>query len=233
MHTRTRPTRHPRNPAMHLRLPAILLLAAALSGCASYVNIPADSEKDIAINAINAPPTPGVISAALDHVLRDFPPPATPYGIRLPAEASESTWQKVARQRDGALPFAELPLGQPAYDVRSIRIRGSDAWVDIVVPETIDNRPLVELRLEGWVDGWKVTSVRRWSASVIRVRESSGQYVPTSTNEPALRPIVATTERRTAAAEPPSIEPSAEEVEPAAPQDRPLTPLRPVKSDSP
>lgn len=233
MQTRTRPTRHHRNPAMHMRLPAILLLAAALSGCASYVNIPADSEKDLAINAIDAPPTPGVISAALDHVLRDFPPPATPYGIRLPVEASDNTWHKTVRQRDGALPYAELPEGHPVYDVRSIRIRGSDAWVDVVVPETIDNRPLVELRLEGWVDGWKVTSVRRWSASVIRARESSGQYVPTSTNEPALRPIVATTEPRAAAAEPPPTAPSEAEVEPTAPQDRPLTPLRPVRSDSP
>lgn len=217
---------------MNYRLPIMLTLAAALSGCASYVNIPADSEKDIAINAINAPPTPSVISAALDYVLRDYPPPAAPYGIRLPVEASDNTWHKTVRQRDGALPYSELPEGQPVYDVRSIRIRGSDAWVDIVVPETIDNRPLVELRLEGWVDGWKVTSVRRWSASVIRARESSGQYAPTSSNEPALRPIVTTTEPRTAAApEPPPSEPIAEEVEPAAPGDRPLTPLRPVKSD--
>jgi len=216
---------------MNYRLPVMLALAAALSGCASYVNIPADSEKDLAINAIDAPPTPGVISAALDHVLRDYPPPATPYGIRLPVEASDNTWHKTVRQRDGALPYAELPEGQPVYDVRSIRIRGSDAWVDIVVPHAIDNRPLIELRLKGWVDGWRITSVRRWSASVIRARESSGQYAPTSSNEPALRPIVTTTEPRAAVAEAPQGEPAQEPIEPAAPGDRPLTPLRPVKSD--
>jgi hypothetical protein len=223
---------------MNFRLASIAMLTAALSGCASYVNIPPDSNEDIAINAINAPPTPGIITAALNYVLIEHPAPSKPYGVRLPVEASDTTWTKVLRGRDGAVPFAQV-TSEPVYDVRSIRVRGTDAWVDIVVPATRDNRPLVELRLDGAVSGWTVTSVRHWSASVIRQRESSGQYGPTTSVEPTtrstLRPIVVgtpKTEPEAAPAEEVEAIDAAIEPEVATPQERrALTPIRPVKPE--
>lgn len=227
---------------MHRLAPATLAISAALSGCASYVNIPPDSGSDIAINAIDAPPTPGLLSASLDYVVREYPPPGRPYGVRLPVEAGESTWRKVVGGREGALPWHAMPQGAPVYDVRSVRIRGRDAWVDITVPHTIDNRPVVEVRLQGALAGWKVVSVRRWSAGVIRPRESSESYLPpaatprppASVPAPALRPLVAGSAVRETAAAPEqeeAIEPAAE-IEappPASRGQRPLTPLRPVR----
>ncbi len=227
---------------MHRLARASLVLASALGGCASYVNIPPDSGSDIAISAIDAPPTPRLISASLDYVIREFPPPSRPYGVRLPVEAAESTWQKVVSGRDGAQPWQELPQDGPVYDVRSIRIRGRDAWVDITVPHTIDNRPVVELRLQGTLGGWTVTSVRRWSAGVIRPRESTESTAPpaapphpqAASSAIALRPLVAGSAVREtpAAPEQPEMIETAEEVRapPSAPGQRPLTPLRPVKS---
>lgn len=208
---------------MNLRLVAMLACLAALAGCASYVNIPPDSSEDIAINAINAPPTPGILRTALDYVLIEHPAPQTPFGVRLPVEANDSTWDKVLTDRPGAVPFSQLAQGDPVYDVRSIRIRGADAWVDIVVPQTIDNRPLVEVRLEGRLSGWRVTSMRHWSASVIRQRETSGQYGSTPP-EPA-RPIITVEET-------PATGPTSESEDHAAPPDStPLAPIRPVKHD--
>lgn len=211
---------------MNLRLVAMLACFAALTGCASYVNIPPDSSEDIAINAINAPPTPGLLHTALGYVLIEHPAPQTPYGVRLPVEASESTWSKVLADRPGALPFSQITPGAPVYDVRSIRIRGADAWVDIVIPQTIDNRPLVEVRLEGRVSGWRVTSVRHWSAGVIRERETSGQYGPNPSSSPALRPI-------TPGPDSPASDPAKPTVEEqvAPPRSTPLVPIRPTKSD--
>lgn len=207
---------------MNLRLAVPLALAAALTGCASYVNIPPDSSEDIAISAINAPPTPGLLHAALDYVIIEHPAPQTPYGIRLPVEASESTWSKVLAGRQDAVAFSQLQQGAPLYDVRSIRIRGADAWVDIVVPQAIDNRPLVEVRLEGLISGWRVTSVRHWSTRVIRERETSGQYGSVSAPP---RPIVTPQEM------PQASPPSGSEDQAAPPDSIPLVPLRPMKSD--
>lgn len=223
---------------MNFRLASIAMLTVALGGCVSYVNIPPDSNEDIAINAINAPPTPGIINAALSYVLIEHPAPSKPYGVRLPVEASDTTWTKILRGRDGAIPFAQASA-EPVYDVRSIRVRGTDAWVDIVVPEARDNRPLIELRLDGAVTGWTVTSVRRWSPSVIRQRESSGQYGPPAAAEPTssttLRPIVAGTAEPRPAEEPESETDSLESAIEAQPESagesRPLTPIRPVKPD--
>ncbi len=208
---------------MNLRPVATFACLAALSGCASYVNIPPDSSEDIAINAINAPPTPGILHTALDYVLIEHPAPQTPYGIRLPVEASESTWRKILADRQGAVAFSQVAQGAPVYDVRSIRIRGADAWVDIVVPQTIDNRPLVEVRLEGFVSGWRVSSVRHWSTRVIRERETSGQYGSARPASPD--PI-------DAVEEPPQASPPDGGADQAAPPASiPLVPLRPMKSD--
>lgn len=215
---------------MNLRL-AAAICTAALAGCASYVNIPPDSNKDIAINAINAPPTPRLIGDALDYVLMTNPPPSKPYAVRLPVEADASTWGKVLAGREGAAAYAPDQADGPVYDVRSIRIRGRDAWVDIVVPEAADNRPLIELRLDGDFAGWTVTSVRHWPASVIQQRESSGQYAPAASEESVLRPLAPASQAAAPASE------QADEVsEPQpAPQSsadqRTLQPLRPVKSD--
>ncbi|MCC6909895.1 MAG: hypothetical protein IT430_18320 [Phycisphaerales bacterium] len=215
---------------MNLRL-AAAVCTAALAGCASYVNIPPDSNKDIAINAINAPPTPRLIGDALGYVLTINPPPSKPYAVRLPVEADPSTWGKVLAGREGAAAYAPDQADVPVYDVRSIRIRGRDAWVDIVVPETVDNRRLIELRLDGGFAGWTVTSVRHWPASVIEQRESSGQYAPGASDESVLRPL--------APASPSDAPPSEQsdgtsEPQPAPQSDadqRTLQPLRPVKPD--
>jgi len=204
----------------------MLACLAALTGCASYVNIPPDSSDDIAINAINAPPTPGVLHTALGYVLIEHPAPQTPYGVRLPVEAKESTWGKVLGDRQGALPYSQIPPGAPVYDVRSIRIRGADAWVDIVVPQTIDNRPLVEVRLEGFVSGWRVSSVRRWSAGVIRERETSGQY----RSDPSSSPVPSPVTQSPGAPAADSAKPAAEE-QVGSPTSVPLVPIRATKSD--
>lgn len=211
---------------------AAALCTAALAGCASYVNIPPDSNKDIAINAINAPPTPRLIGDALGYVLTINPPPSKPYAVRLPVEADPSTWGKVLAGREGAAAYAPDQADVPVYDVRSIRIRGRDAWVDIVVPQTADDRRLIEVRLEGFVSGWRVTSARRWSASVIRQRESTNLYDgdPDSNGTSFSGPSFPSDffDDESSGAPAPS-----DATNPASPsQDRrPLTPIRPVKPD--
>jgi hypothetical protein len=211
---------------MNLRLPAIFLAALAISGCASYVNIPPDSNEDVAINAINVIPTPRLVGTALDYVITAHPAPQTPYAVRLPVEASALTWSKVLENREGAVAYSPSQPDLPVYDVRSIRIRGGDAWVDVVVPQTRDNRPLVEVRLEGYLSGWRVASVRHWSESVIRQRESSGQYLPGPAAAPPEEPAPGADEP---ALETPSGSSGDSTGAPSTEDQRPLTPLRPVK----
>jgi hypothetical protein len=146
----------------------LLLLAA---GCASYVNIPAEHGRDPAVNRIDVAPAPFVIAAALDYVVHDNPPPATPYAVVLPAESTDPAWRTILRRHPEAVRGDWGRGDEPVYEVLTVRIRGRDAWVDILVPEARDNRRLVEVRLKGWFDGWKVTSVRRWSPRVMEERQ--------------------------------------------------------------
>lgn len=173
---------------MHQSIRIILFTfsALALQGCASYVNIPADYLKDPAINTIDLPPTPEVIAAAVEYALRDFPPAQRPFAIALPTPASQATWSTVLAGRPNAARFDDANPDRALYNVRSIRIRGHDARVDILLPESNDGRSLLEVHLKGSLSGWTVKSARRWSP---RVLENRTQPRRNEHQDHALNPI--------------------------------------------
>ena len=184
-----------------------MLLLAALTGpagCASYVNIPAEPGRDPAINTIDSPPTPAVVRAALDHVVREAPPPSAPFAVRLPVEAQDDTWREILKNQPDAVRFdsnaadpAQGGAGLPLYDILSIRMRGSDASVDLVVPAPPDERPLYEVFLRGSLGGWRVEKDERWSEAVLRARQAAEHPEPRV--EPPPSPGASPAEDRVAA----------------------------------
>lgn len=219
--------------------PAILSLVL-LPGCASYVNIPADSQKDIAINTIDAPPTPVLIGAALEYALRDYPPSSRPFAIKLPLPASDRTWSHALGTRPNSRRYDEAQPDMPVYDVRTIRIRGNDAFVDIVLPTSRDNRPVLEVHLQGGISGWTVVSARRWGTSVLKeeIRPLPENDEPVSyehTNPDrysTLTPIRVHSDTSIAASTT-TAEPSATQssTAPERPESQPLVPIRVHKPD--
>lgn len=145
-----------------------LLLCAALSGCAPYVNIP-PQQGDIARHNIDASSIRGITVPAVRAVVRQQPPDG-PYVVELPESAQKLTYPAVLPRigDDAHPPFAEgLPQGAPVFEVVAIRIRGFDGEVDVVRPARIGGRQLVTVYLRNPpFSDWTVERLRAWRGPV-------------------------------------------------------------------
>ena len=148
---------------MHSRLPAALLLALPLllPACIgpSYVNIP--SEGGIAAsdpNSFNVRDiTADAIAAAMERE-----PLNGPYEVLLPEGTSQETYTAVVRQiGGGAVAPDTLRDGVlPSVSVVSIRIRKTEAEVDLVRPSPT-GRSVVRVFLRWYIGGdWAVQRVQ-------------------------------------------------------------------------
>jgi len=140
-----------------------LILIITLPSCASYVNIPPDS-KDTAINAVNLPPVPGVMADALAFATTQYPI-ENQTAIILPAPASNRAFKIVLNKinADATRWLGDDDL-RPAYRILSVRLRGSSAIVDILLPQQLnlpDDKYILELNLQGNLAGWRVIGVKR------------------------------------------------------------------------
>lgn len=148
-----------------------LFTAISLSGCATWVNIPPHAG-DAAIHDPNEETVRHVEAAALRAALADKPadqdvqivlPPGTlplTYDTILPRISPSAMWSSRG-----------ISEGMTVVEVKEIRIRGSQAAVDVIrpwdykVPES--GRQLMTVDL-GWdpVSKWQVKRVVSWHTSV-------------------------------------------------------------------
>lgn len=142
-------------------LGAFLGLAACQQSIA-YINIPAD-KADVAGNDCNSSNVAHLEAAAFKAVRAELKAKG-PVTLLLPPETLHATYRKVAALAgaDFVLPEA-APAGTPAYEVRVIHVRDSEARVDVVIPGTIRPLELFEVALDFKTDldgiGWRATAV--------------------------------------------------------------------------
>lgn len=145
-----------------------LFAASILTGCGSlYVNLP-PLPGDMATHWPNDNNVRTIEAAALVEVLKRYPPTGS-YAIKLPAGTNSQTHNFVL----AALPQSET-IGEssdplPIYRVAELFIRGSHAYVDVVIPPQgiSRNEALVTVYLApAIVDGWTVTYSRLWNIEV-------------------------------------------------------------------
>jgi hypothetical protein len=156
-----------------MRVVAMLVLSAAVSGCAAYVNIP-EQPGDIAGDSANGRNVRAVSVAALRHVL-NYQPPNGNYAVALPAGASDTTYQWVLDRMPPTALRHDSPAaaGLAVYEVAAIYIRGTDAQVDVVFPTRSGEKRLMTVWQDVAVDGWFVTRDRLWEIPAEEALQSS------------------------------------------------------------
>lgn len=173
--------------AVPMTIVAVTLMCAAtfVSGCASYVNIPPDDE-DTAFHSVNMTPVPRVMEQSLEFAARAYPSRTSSPAVMIPKGANESAIARCVSAvagtgLSGASAWQSAGDSRPAYRVLSVRIRGSNAIVEVLLPPSsaiLDSRRLLELNLHGDLGGWKVESARRFYATDERISRGAEPAAP-------------------------------------------------------
>lgn len=186
---------HPANN-WFCRFVILLLIPITFNGCASYVNIPADG-RDTAINAVNLPPVPAVMSEALAYAIAKYPL-GSAYCINLPYNSNDRTYRLAYEdiiEFNGAegLCQTECTTNEtqlPYYQLISVRIRGNHAIVNILLPESLAERRLLVLGLNGSFSGWNVISVQQHYPTSADIAQAKNQLIPPITVKPVEKDVV-------------------------------------------
>lgn len=151
-----------------LLLPALVALALALGGCATYVNIPAQSG-DVAGHDTNVKRVLEVQLAALSAVHEMRPAPG-PFRVVLPAGTSDASYQALVPKISDQATWSSDEVAPGAYvlQAKQVRIRGWYAQVDIVRPATATTpdgpKQLVTVNLRSDpVVGWHADGIKVWA----------------------------------------------------------------------
>ena len=187
-----------RNISQTLLIAIIIYCTTNILGCASFVNIPPDN-KDTAINAVNIPPVPGVMADALAFATTQYPV-NQPAAVILPAPAGERTFRIVSKKINNNISAWQGNQDtRPAYRILAVRVRGSAAIVDILLPQQLnlpDNKNLMEINLQGRVTGWRVVGVKRLIPTPNQLQNAAPPAIPTIENTQTTTPPEPTTENQ-------------------------------------
>ncbi len=163
--------------------PALLAsLLAALAGCAAYVNIP-PQPGDTAIHRPDMIPIPELMTNAVMWATARYPV-EPPYAVNLPADTPRITYNNVVSRgtRDRGLPMTPKVENLPTYHVAEVRIRGTRAQVDVVLPRGLE-AAATTVTFRFTMGTWTMQDARSWIAGVIPV--PAPQYIPGSVEKPA------------------------------------------------
>lgn len=142
-----------------------ILTVGGLGGCATYVNVPGESE-DFAAHSVNTYPTPTIMANAIDHVVSHYPPidQGHPVSISIPPGANADTLSRVRKVLpENAILESEIEADEKTqYRVMSVYKRGTRASANVLVPESSTGRFVIEVAMRFNVDGWRITGTRRW-----------------------------------------------------------------------
>ncbi len=169
------------------------LLGGALGGCAGYDTYSGEGE-GVEARDINERNSHEVMIASIEWVIERYPPESADgrFALNLPRGSNETTYRFVTSQvGENALPMTpDVDPGVPVYHIAGVRLRGTEARVDVVrpAPELGKNRDGsvkyvgVELRLDGGFQPWRVKLPQRtWAPGTIAVPEL--YYMPGSVPE--------------------------------------------------
>ncbi len=228
---------------------ACLIAIACLilpGGCASYVNVPAE-DGDSAINAVNLPPTPGVMAAALAYAVDRFPVQRSAV-IALPEYSNGRTFEIAAKKIDGSVTaWTGLENAESPYQILNVRIRGSRAVISILLPQDapiLDEKYVLEVSMHGQLNGWFVSNARRFIVTPSRLLDATPPATTSglvdqnsnpntgSANAVATVPANQATEPTDLHGDlPNSPGESTETTNATKPRERPLMPIRPADKD--
>ena len=147
-----------------MRLALILTACAILAGCAPYGSYP-PVEETAAITRLTFEPGPTIVATSIEWARNKEAGDVASEPIRftLPVGSSAAAYEKIEDRVAGS---TRGNPGEQSIAVRSVRVRGFDATVDVTVPR--DGRPplLYTLTLKSKpFEAWRVVAERRWRFS--------------------------------------------------------------------
>lgn len=144
-----------------MRWTIVPVACALVAGCAPYSSYP-PVEETSGLTHPTFEPVPTIIASAIEwgRDREDGEIAEAPLVFALPRDSSDITYEKIEDRIEGSRRAAE---DEPAIAIRSVRVRGFDALVDISVPRDRGEPLLYTLDLKSKpFQGWEVVAHRRW-----------------------------------------------------------------------
>ncbi|MEM7681100.1 MAG: hypothetical protein AAF288_04005 [Planctomycetota bacterium] len=170
-----------------LALALALPFALVACGPPAYLNIPSDEGDLLALSSANLSTARELSTKAIASVAEDSGAPPS-YEFVLASNANFKTYRIVARDLGPAAitPTANSPEGLPLFAIRSIRVRGTEAQVEVVRPSGVFGWELVDVNLV-WnpFGGWRTDMVRPRRIQVDAPTRPEFDLAPQPAPEPA------------------------------------------------
>ena len=146
---------------MRNSISAILLLALCLAaaGCTPWATYP-PIKGAAGINNPKLEPIPELMADAIRHA-HEQAGGGDAIVFNLPEGTPAEVYDRVASKLDNAQPMRES--GEAAYHVTEVRVRATDAEVDLIFQAEQDVPQLMTVKLkQHFVGGWQVVDSRIW-----------------------------------------------------------------------
>ncbi|MDG2095483.1 MAG: hypothetical protein P8J89_09470 [Phycisphaerales bacterium] len=165
-----------------MRLFSILMLMSLLmAGCANYASYPSLEGKQRADGPISAP-VPEVIATAIEWCVarEDFREQEKPVVFQLPSGMDESAHEAVVREL-GKSNLNSTVSSADGIVIRSVRLFGLKAMVDMSVPRNYGNDQLVTLELQSYAfQPWRVVAANRWRFNEEQLKRTKADMIQAS-----------------------------------------------------
>ncbi len=147
-----------------MRLVIATALCALLAGCAPYGSYP-PVEETASVTRLTFEPAPTIVTTSIEWAREKETGDvaSSPIRFTLPVGSSAEAYEQIQDRIEGS---TRGNPGEPAINVRSVRVRGFDATVDITVPRDGQDPMLYTLTLKSKpFERWRVVAERRWRFS--------------------------------------------------------------------
>lgn len=185
-----------RNTVRNFAGAGLLGLSLVAGGCVAYGTYP-PVHGEVPFNVANSAAADELIMAALDWVIKRYPPPAelsgedTGYALNLPPTMRLERAKKVVDKI--GFPAQDLTpdtLHLPRYSIGRIYVRADKAEVDVYRPafEVSSNGmepsyQMITVRLSGGMHKWRVESTRPWAVGAFEAPVPTLRTETTATSE--------------------------------------------------
>tara|TARA_Y100000589_G_scaffold289134_2_gene291058 strand:+ start:3028 stop:3540 length:513 start_codon:yes stop_codon:yes gene_type:complete len=159
----------------------LMIMSLLAAGCANYGSYPPLEGKVTADESIKAP-VPEVIATAIEWCVarEDFREQQKPIVFQLPVGMNEEAHQAVAEQ----LKQSNLNTSTTTENgimIRSVRLFGLKAMVDMSVPRTYGSDQLVTLELQSYAfQPWRVVGANRWRFNEEQLERTKADMIQAS-----------------------------------------------------
>ena len=141
-----------------------LAVFTAAGGCSNYASFP-PLEGDSQIAEASNAPVPEVIATAIEWCVarEDYTQQEMPIEFQLPVGMNPDTHEEVVHWLEKSGWNTNSESNDNSIEIRSVRLFGLKAMVDLSVPQGIGPRQLVTLELQSYpFQNWQVIAANRW-----------------------------------------------------------------------